>query len=653
LILSVTTHTFILFFTILSKSKQQHVADDYSKRLQMGMDEARAFFAQALRATMLKQETNTTTNSFLDNLAFCQLLNETKCPVSEAATQQNMTKNDLYVIVYNPLGVERSANVQLPVSSRGTYMVEALTKRGNRTGSPFIVSTICPALTNCVVKKESMVQNDKQHVETKYILHFKAGPIPPVGAAAFRLIKVSNDAAHDGVDGELTATVNGKIASIVRHLVANDDDDLVTVSNGIVNVTFDKQTGAMKRIASREVDLDIEQVWGYYVPFDSEFDVDANAQENSGAYIFRPQTPDQKLITVAPSGARFVNTTTGIEVHVSFDNAPWIKQVTRVLNGQPWVEIGYQVGPVPIEHGRGKEVVTRFVTSSIQNQGIFYTDSNGREFLQRQRDIRPSWPLVVHEPIAGNYYPVNAAIFIQDVDASMTLLVDRSRGGASIVDGSLEVMVQRRTVADDHRGVDEPMNETCGGITAYPPYGRAERVGEGVTVRGTHRIMVGRGSSGARLARSAMDSIFAEPLIFVASAPSATHVSFQRPSFSALAMPLPPNVMLTTLLSLSNREQPTLLVRLGHQYGLDEDEALSKPVKVDVSLLLAAHFKVDKMTEMTLTGNQEWKAYIARRFNWTGTPEKDPVHGQDEPGETTTTLNPMEIRTFEVVVSAK
>ena len=59
------------------------------------------------------------------------------------------------------------------------------------------------------------------------------------------------------------------------------------------------------------------------------------------------------------------------------------------------------------------------------------------------------------------------------------------------------------------------------------------------------------------------------------------------------------------------------------------------------------------MTEMTLTGNQEWKAYIARRFNWTGTPEKDPVHGQDEPGETTTTLNPMEIRTFEVVVSAK
>lgn len=629
------------------------MADDYSKRLHMGMAEASAFFAQALRTTMLNK-TNTAP-SFLDNLAFCQLLNETKCPVSEAATQPNVTTNDLYVIVYNPLGVERSANVHLPVSSQGTYEVESLTKQWTRTEPPFIVSTVRPTWASCVFKKVKQNGNQDDD-ETKYVLNFEAGPIPPVGAAAFRLIKVSNDTAHDGVDDDITLTMKGKIASTSRHLVANDDG-LVNLSNGILNVTFDKQTGAMKRLANHEVDIDVEQIWGYYVPFDSEFDVDANAQENSGAYIFRPQTPDQKLITVepAPSGARFVNTAVGIEVHVSFDNAPWIKQVTRVLKGQPWIEIGYQVGPVPIEHGRGKEVVTRFVTSSIQNEGIIYTDSNGREFLRRQRNFRPSWPLVVHEPIAGNYYPVNAAIYIQDRNASLTLLVDRSRGGASIMDGSLEVMVQRRTVADDHRGVDEPLNETCGGMTAYPPYGRAERVGEGVTIRGTHRIMVGRGSSGARLARSAMDSIFAEPLIFVASAPSDTNVSFRWPSFSALALPLPPNVMLTTLLRLPNRKQPTLLVRLGHQYGVDEDTVLSKPVKVDMSLLLAAHFKVDKMTEMTLTGNQEWKDYIARRFNWTGTPEKGATHGQDEPGDvdTTITLNPMEIRTFEVLVSAK
>lgn len=638
------------------------MADDYSKRLQEGMTEASSFFAAALRDTMLN-ETNFTTaansnSSSLNNLAYCQLLNETKCSVSEAATQPNVN-DDIYVIAYNPLGVERSTNVQLPVSSEGTFQVETLTKRGRRAVRPFLVSAACPTLSSCTVHRDRSKLEGHNQNAANYVLNFEASSIPPIGAAAFRITKVGND-AEKVVENDITPimTSEGSRAKMVtaaaRQLEA-DYDRVRNISNGILNVTFDKWTGAMKRISNHEVDMDVEQVWGFYIPFDSDYDDNVDPRENSGAYIFRPKTPNQKLLTVRPTfgGARFVNTTVGMEIHVSFAGAPWIKQVTSVLNGQPWVEIGFQVGPVPIRHGRGKEIVTRFVTKSIHNDGVFFTDSNGRDFLKRQRNFRPSWPLDVHEPIAGNYYPVNAAIYMQDSNASLVILVDRSRGGASIVDGSLEIMVQRRTVADDHRGVDEPMNETLGGMTPYPPYGSAERIGEGVTIRGTHRIMVGRGESGGRLARSTMDSVFAEPLIFVGSAPSGANVSFRQPSFSALALPLPPNVMLTTLLWLPSRQQPTLLVRLGHQYGIDEDTVLSKPVKVNVSLILAAHFKVDKMTEMTLTGNQEWNECLARRFNWTGTSQTDPIHERDVPGDTTITLHPLEIRTFEVVVFAK
>ena len=43
----------------------------------------------------------------------------------------------------------------------------------------------------------------------------------------------------------------------------------------------------------------------------------------------------------------------------------------------------------------------------------FYTDSNGREMLKRVRDKRPTWDLQVQEPIAGNYYPLTAAITLQ------------------------------------------------------------------------------------------------------------------------------------------------------------------------------------------------------------------------------------------------
>lgn len=43
----------------------------------------------------------------------------------------------------------------------------------------------------------------------------------------------------------------------------------------------------------------------------------------------------------------------------------------------------------------------------------FYTDSNGREYLKRVRDFRPTWNLTVTEPVSGNYYPLTVGAYIQ------------------------------------------------------------------------------------------------------------------------------------------------------------------------------------------------------------------------------------------------
>lgn len=211
-----------------------------------------------------------------------------------------------------------------------------------------------------------------------------------------------------------------------------------------------------------------------------------------------------------------MNTSVGLEVHVDFEE-PWLQQVTRVWNELPYVEVEYKIGPIPVDDDRGKEIVTRF-SSSIQNNATFYTDSNGREFQER-------------EPVAGNYYPINSAIYIEDESACLAVLVDRSQGAASLMDGVIEVMSQRRTLCDDNRGVGEAMNETDGGITPYPPYGHAERWGDGVVIRGTYRIMVGKGMSGANVSRSEMDASFAraEDLLFVASAPSDAEILLALP----------------------------------------------------------------------------------------------------------------------------
>ena len=55
------------------------------------------------------------------------------------------------------------------------------------------------------------------------------------------------------------------------------------------------------------------------------------------------------------------------------------------------------------------------------------------------------------------------------------MLTDRAQGGASLQSGQLEVMLHRRTLFDDQRGVAEPLNETMQGCRDCPSAGLVAR----------------------------------------------------------------------------------------------------------------------------------------------------------------------------------
>ncbi|CAN0287731.1 unnamed protein product, partial [Ectocarpus fasciculatus] len=103
----------------------------------------------------------------------------------------------------------------------------------------------------------------------------------------------------------------------------------------------------------------------------------------------------------------------------------------------------------------GKEVISRFWAPSLASKGTFYTDSNGREFQRRVRNERPTWDLDVTQPVAGNYYPATAAVFLRDEGEGdddgdedemqqLSVLTDRAQGVSSLADGELELMAHRR-----------------------------------------------------------------------------------------------------------------------------------------------------------------------------------------------------------------
>jgi len=437
-------------------------------------------------------------------------------------------------------------------------------------------------------------------------------------------------------------------------------------------------------LLSESVDIDIGQEWGYYTSFDDSsvkpetddrggHDVQSekcipkypkshvheypwisgtdNPAQNSGAYIFRPSVPTEQLHKILPDPSKTVVFSDDIltEVHAGFE-VPWIKQITRITKGQPYIDIDYTIGPIPIDDGKGKELVTRFI-SNIANNGTFYTDSNGREFLLRQRSKRQSFKYVEFEPVSGNYYPVNAAIFLEDDHLSMSVLTDRSQGGTSLTDGVLELMVQRRTIKDDARGVGEALNETEGGMMPYPPYGDASRQGKGIIITGTHRILVGKGRSGASLARSQMDAMFSPLHIFAASSPFNSKVSFRKNVLSAVKDTLPRNIQLITAKVLSSHENNvTILLRLGHAYAWGESPEFSLPTRVDLSTLFTG-YEIISFEEKTLTANQNKAEWNMNKMSWINEPKLKEmtflVQGKSY-SKFSIQIGPMEIKTFEV-----
>lgn len=402
--------------------------------------------------------------------------------------------------------------------------------------------------------------------------------------------------------------------------------------------------------------MELETQFGYYTSFDRDLDgmnpddTSSTETQNSGAYIFRPSEPDQKLQMIQQVKGVIVNTSVGMEVHAYF-SVPWVKTITRVMAGERFLEIEYTIGPIPAYDMRGKEIVSRLKTP-IKNKGVFYTDSNGREFMERKLNYRRTWDLNVYEPVAGNYYPVNAAIYIEgESGEALALVTDRSQGGASLIEGSLEMMVQRRTLADDSRGVSEPLNETDGGVTPYPPYGNATRVGNGVVIKGKHLVAVG-GKGGASLARSMMDGAFVDPLVFVGTASTKSEPKFIATEIKGLKESLLPNVMLITRAIITVNGSSAYLIRLGHQYGVDEDPKLSQPVTIDLATIVPNH-DIDQVIETTLTANQLYSGWRERRYDWEkallGGASKASAGSSLLQNSTSVVLQPMDIRTFVVL----
>ncbi|XP_076427922.1 lysosomal alpha-mannosidase isoform X5 [Peromyscus maniculatus bairdii] len=393
-------------------------------------------------------------------------------------------------------------------------------------------------------------------------------------------------------------------------------------SEQYIRATFDSETGLLMKIENIEQNISLPVSQGFF--WYKASTGDEKSAQASGAYIFRPSHLEPLPVS---RWARIHQVKTALvqEVHQNF--SAWCSQVLRLYPGQRHLELEWTVGPIPVRDNSGKEVISRFNTP-MKTNGQFYTDSNGREILKRRRNHRPTWRLSRTEPVAGNYYPVNTRIYISDGHMQLTVVTDRSQGGSSLKDGSLELMVHRRLLADDERGLAEPlMNSETGKI-----------------VRGRHLVLLSSVSDAAERHRLLVEKEVLAPQVVLAQGDGIPYYSQAAPrmQFSGLRQDLPPQVHLLTLARWGPK---MVLLRLEHQFAVTEDSRgnLSSPVTLNLQNLFQA-FIITHLMETTLAANQPLSR--ASRLKWitnTG-PTSYPVPSKLDP--TSVTLQPMEIRTF-------
>ena len=129
-------------------------------------------------------------------------------------------------------------------------------------------------------------------------------------------------------------------------------------------------------------------------------------------------------------------------------------------------------------------------------------------------------------------------------------------------------------------------------------------------MRGTHYVTLEPPASAARAWRPLMDQVYLKPLVAVAPAKGGP----AHPSASALAAPLPANLQLITLLQ---EAEGTWLLRVGHQFAVGEDPALSQPASLDLAKLFNPAAipggAITSAQELSLTANQKKSSLLARR----------------------------------------
>ncbi|PZC70927.1 hypothetical protein B5X24_HaOG214601 [Helicoverpa armigera] len=360
------------------------------------------------------------------------------------------------------------------------------------------------------------------------------------------------------------------------------------IKNEYIQINFNDKRKLLSIALSNGVSISFDIQLCYYVSDDpTKLGTD---KKKPGPYIFRPMDP-QPLLISDNLEAKVLKSDIVEELQIKFSNYAGV--TLRLYKGLPTIELDWIVGPIPVYDDLGKEIFIRYVTD-LNNKGVFYTDSNGRQTIKRIREVRPTYTPTIMDAasaVAGNFYPVTSKIYIEDLEKNIRLSIfpDRSQGGTSLLDGNVDLMLHRRIFTDDS-GIQAYLNET--------------EFGQGLIVRGTHHLYISKADFRPN---KVFEKKFAKelelgPKVFTSIHPSYFNISYDAwkdntNEYSALRMKVPIGIHVLTV----EKWHDKLLIRLENY--LEKSDVVRNRVKKVFITDLFRDFRITELKETTLSAH--------------------------------------------------
>ncbi|XP_078070807.1 alpha-mannosidase 2 isoform X4 [Mustelus asterias] len=258
-----------------------------------------------------------------------------------------------------------------------------------------------------------------------------------------------------------------ELSSIPRFLVLYNPTDQDRIS--VVTVQINSYKVRVLTASGQSVEAQISAVWDTSTTVSKKVFQKMNTKEDkrehqiniqfwwygttsnrdkSGAYLFLPNGEAKPYVPSEPPILRITRGPIFSEMVCIYQH---FTHSIRLNNVSGIDGLSLEISNIVDIRGEiNQEIAMRLVTD-VKSNNQFYTDLNDFQMQPRQT--------LSKLPLQANFYPLTTTAYIQDNDVRLTLHSAQSLGVASLKSGQLEVIMDRRLMQDDNRGLGQGLKD--------------------------------------------------------------------------------------------------------------------------------------------------------------------------------------------------